>query len=370
MERNLVMNKNILIFLVFSFSIFFLAGCKDKTIQEKRTQMKETGKYESYGSLSRDIVSISNSELPKLNIDTYNIRLGFSTNMNDPRAEASLIFKSLVEEGTFGRITVELFPAGMLGSDSEMIEMVIQNQIDMVISSAGNYASYVTIAGYSAMPFLFKDFDEAWKFLDGNENQKINVAFEPYNMKVLGYFDNGFRCVTTSANKGPVNSVKDMKDLVIRTSANQIVMETMYQLDAVPKSFPFGLLKEALRNKEFDAQENPIPIIYNNKLYEEQKYLAITNHSYDAMPLTMRKELWDSFSIADQKVIMNAAKRAQELNRKIVSSQTKNFISELKNVGMIITYPDLTEFKKSTEGVFEVFAPLYGKDLLEELKNF
>ena len=33
-----------------------------------------------------------------------------------------------------------------------------------------------------------------------------------------------------------------MKNLVIRTSSNQIVMETMYQMGAIPKSYSFKQL--------------------------------------------------------------------------------------------------------------------------------
>jgi len=78
-----------------------------------------------------------------------------------------------------------------------------------------------------------------------------------------------------------VNKVADMKGLHIRTPANQIVMETMTALGANPEPLDFGKLPAALKAGQFDAQENPIPVIYNNKLYEVQKFLSITNHSYD-----------------------------------------------------------------------------------------
>lgn len=296
----------------------------------------------------------------KKTITDYEIKLGFSTNMQDPRAEAATLFKTLVEEETGGHIRVALYPDGKLGSDAELINSIIENKVDMTISSAGNYATYVTSAGYSAMPFIFSDFEEAWAFLDSESNQKINKAFESYNMVVLGYFDNGFRCVTTSKNVGPVNKTADMDGLVIRTSQNQIVMETMYALNAIPKSYPFAELKEALGNGLFSAQENPVPVIYNNKLYEVQSYLAITNHSYDAMPLTIRKELWDNLSPEYQNIIKQAANQAQALDRKLVKKQTEDYISELKKLGMIITYPDLEEFKAATSGVFDVFSSVYG----------
>ena len=102
--------------------------------------------------------------------------------------------------------------------------------------------------------------------------------------------------MTTSENIGAIEKVSDMEGLNIRTPENQIVMETMSSLKANPKSYPFAELKDALADGTFDAQENPIPVIYNNKLYEVQKYLSVTNHSYDAMPLTIRSDIWNSLS--------------------------------------------------------------------------
>ncbi|MCR4736232.1 MAG: TRAP transporter substrate-binding protein [Treponema sp.] len=290
----------------------------------------------------------------------YEIKFGFSTNMKDARAEAALFFKDYVERETDGRIKVSLYPDGQLGSDADLIKSIVNNEIDMVVSSAGNYATYVIPAGYSAMPFLFSTFEEAWNFIDSEANQEINKAFEDYNMLVLSYFDNGFRCLTTSENVGPIKCVADMDGLVVRTAKNQIVMETLYALNAIPKTYPFAELKEALKNGLFLAQENPIPVIYNNQLYEVQSYLAITNHSYDAMPVTIRKTLWDNLSSQDQYILRTGAELAQSLNRNLVEKQTTDYISKLKNLGMTITYPDLTEFKNATSVVFDVFKPVYG----------
>jgi tripartite ATP-independent transporter DctP family solute receptor len=235
------------------------------------------------------------------------IKLGFSTNMEDPRGVASNLFKDEVEKNSRGKILVEIFPNGKLGSDADLISGVINDTVDMTVSSAGNFAVYATKLGISALPFLFSDFESAWRFMDSDIIAQVNKTLEEFNTVVLSHYDNGFRCVTTT-NK-PVNSVADMKGLNIRTPPSQIVMETMSTLGANPKPYDFTKLKQALKDGLFDSQENPIPVIYNNKLYDEQKYLAITNHSYDAMPLVIRKKLWDSFDAASQKILLDAAKK-------------------------------------------------------------
>lgn len=337
------MNKSKIILLSLASALLFSSCNKKKEVQpvEKNAE---------------------NSE-----VTTATISLGFSTNMEDPRGVASLLFKEEVEKNSNGRIKIDIHPNGDLGGDGQLIEGVINGKVDMTVSSAGNFAVYATKLGISAMPFLFSDFDDAWAFMDGLLVKEVNKTLEEFGIVVLSHFDNGFRCVTTT--KRPVKSVDDMKGLNIRTPPNQIVMETMSALGATPKPYAFNELKKALREGLFDSQENPIPVIYNSKLYEEQKYLAITNHSYDAMPLVIRKELWDVFSDDDRAIILAAAKKAQELDRKLVKEQTDSYVGKLKEAGMTITNPDLKAFQKATSGVMGVFNDVYGEELLAKLKS-
>lgn len=297
------------------------------------------------------------------------IKVGYSTGADDPRGVALDQFCKTVTEKTNGDVQFEIHPSGELGSDSELITGMIEKTVDMTVSSAGNYALYATKLGVSALPFLFNDFESAWAFIDSPEIRALGEELEGYNMHVLAYFDNGFRCVTTSEAVGPVEKVEDMKGLNIRTPENQIVMETMTELGASPKSYPFAKLMDALKDGTFDAQENPIPVIYNNKLYEAQKYLSITNHSYDTMPLTIRQDIWDQLKPEYRTVIADAAEEAQSVDRGLVKQQTDDCVSKLEEAGMVVTRPDLDPFRKATEGVMEMFRTVYGEDLIAYVQN-
>ena len=297
------------------------------------------------------------------------LRAGFSTDASDPRVLAAEVFKKQVEEQTEGRIQIELHANGELGSDAELIQGVKDSKVDMTVSSAGNFSKYSTRVGVSAFPFLFADFKEAWEFIDGKEEQEIEKDLERYNIKVLAHFDNGFRCVTTSENAGPIHSVADMKGIKIRTPENQIVMETLSALGAEPSVLEFTELYDALKKGEYDAQENPIPVIYNHKLYKVQSCLAITNHSYDAMFFVIRNDIWKKLSKEDRLILQSSAIEAQLQNRQMVQQQTEEYVRKLEQKGMEITYPDLKEFKDATEKVYDSFSSSYGKELMDLLKN-
>jgi len=299
---------------------------------------------------------------------TVVLKAGFSTNSSDPRVVATEQFKKEVEEKTEGRIQIEIHPDSELGADSDLIKGVVNGTVDITASSAGNFASYEPNVGISAFPFLFDGFEDAWEFVDGSVETKAESGLEAYNIKVLAHYDNGFRCVTTSDKVGPINSVSDMDGLVIRTPENQIVMQTMLLLGATPKVLPFNEVYDALKNGTFDAQENPIPVIYNNNLYEVQSNLAITNHSYDVMLFVIRQDVWNKLSEEDQKILEEAARNAEDTDRELIKNQTEEYVQKLEEAGMNITYPDLEEFRKATESAITYFRDSYDADLLKLLR--
>ncbi len=342
--------------------ILSLTACGNKHTDSGTDDGKTTEQASGEGAGQEQAVAAKREE-------KLTLRIGFSTDASDPRVKAAETFKRLVEEQTKSRITVELYPGGKLGSDVELIRGIIEGDVDMTVSSAGNFANYATKVGISAFPFLFSDFEEAWEFVDGEVEQQIEEELEEYNIKVLAHFDNGFRCVTTSESAGPVYSVSDMSGIKIRTPENQIVMETLSTLGAEPYALDFTKLYDALKKGEFDAQENPVPVIYNSRLYEVQSYLAVTNHSYDMMPFVIRKDIWDSLTVQEQEILQSAALEAQKQNREMIQEQTKQYIGMLKKEGMTITYPDLEEFKEATTGVYDYFAASYGEELMELLKK-
>ena len=295
------------------------------------------------------------------------LKLGFSTNEEDPRAKGAQQFKEEVEEKTGGAVTVELYPSGQLGGDADLINSIALDSgtVDIIVTDASNFATYDAKMGISALPFQFETFDDAWAFMDSDIEAAAEEGLLAQNMRVLAHYCNGFRCVTNS--KGPINSPDDMKGLLIRTPENPVIMATMTALGANPQPLSFSELYQALQQKTYDAQENPIPVIYNNNLYEVQEYLSITNHIYSGMCFTISETSWNKLSADQQQIVSDAAKASADYDRELNEQQTNDLVSALEEKGMKINSPDLAPFAAATEKVLTGNADTYG-DLLDQLK--
>lgn len=297
------------------------------------------------------------------------LKIGVSTAETDPRNIAAQEFAEEIAEKTDGRVTAVVYPSGQLGGDAALIDALATNskKVDVVITDASNFATYEPKMGISALPFLFDDFDTAWAFMDSEIEAEAEKLLLSNNMRVLAHYCNGFRCVTNS--KKPVNSPEDMEGLLIRTPENPVIMATMTALGANPQPLSFSELYPALRQGTYDGQENPIPVIYNNKLYEVQEHLAVTNHIYSGMCFTISETVWKRLSLEEQTIVEAAALASAESDRINNREQTETLLTALEEEGMKITKPDLEPFAQATSSVIIQNTPVYG-DLYDELEDW
>ena len=297
---------------------------------------------------------------------TLTLRIGISTNEEDPRAIAAQQFADEIAEKTDGALTAQVYPSGQLGGDADLINSMALDSgtVDIIITDASNFATYDPKMGISALPFQFADFEEAWAFMDSEVEAEAEAGLLDFNMRVLAHYCNGFRCVTN--NKGPIETPADMQGMLIRTPENPVIMATMTALGANPQPLAFSELYQALNQGTYDAQENPIPVIYNNQLYEVQDYLSVTNHIYSGMCFTIAESTWNKLSAEQQEIVSAAAVASAEYDRELNKKMSDELVATLEESGMQINYPDLQTFADATASVLTDNADDYG-DLLDKL---
>jgi len=296
------------------------------------------------------------------------MRFAYVGSADDARHLSALRFKERIERESGGTLAVELFPGGQLGGDRDAIEGVRLGTIEMTVAGAGLFANFEPSFGVTALPYLFNDFDEAWAFNDGPIGAALARRLERQNLRLLGNWDNGFRCLTNSVR--PVESLDDLRSLSIRTPENPILLATLEALDARPSPLPWPELYMALQQGAYDGQENPIPTICVSRLYEVQTYLSVTNHCYEPMPLVMNETFWRSLTDGERRIVKSAARESQRFNRELVRRRTDEMLIELKRSGMIVSFPDTRPFEAATWTVHDRFASMIGPELIATAQAF
>ncbi len=169
------------------------------------------------------------------------------------------VFKSLVEAGTNGEITVQTFPNGQLGKDNDVVAQVKSGVIQSGIHSVGGFASIYPMIGVIDVPFVFPNISATYAVFDGPFGQKLAADIEAKTgLKVLGFGDSGgFFHFTNS--KRPITSPEDMKGLKIRTMGLDTHKAVVTALGGQPAVIAWAEVYTALQTGVADGQMNPVP---------------------------------------------------------------------------------------------------------------
>jgi TRAP-type C4-dicarboxylate transport system substrate-binding protein len=196
----------------------------------------------------------------------------------------------------------------------------------------------------------------------------LKLLAEKVNIKGLGFFDDGTRCLYSS--KRPVAMPVDFKGMKVRTMENQLMIKTFNTLGAAATPLPYGELYSALQQGVVDAGEGPVQSYWAMKHYEVAKYFSYTDTFISpALPMVGLK--WFNAQPKEvQQAIEQAAKETVVKERQMMAEQEKTATDELKSKGVIFTeVKDKAAFMKAVEPIHKEYEARLGKELLDMARN-
>ena len=275
------------------------------------------------------------------------LKFGLNGPEGHPAVAGMKKFKETVEAKSGGKIKVQLFLNGTLGSDQATLSSVKGGTVEMAVMNSGILSSEVKALEVFDFPFLFANEKEADAIADGPIGQKMHAALADKGIVGLSYWELGFRNITTK--KTPINKVDDIAGLKLRVIPSPINVDWVKALGANPTPLPFPEVYAALEQGAIDGQENPVAVIAANKFWEVQKFMALTNHQYNPQSVIFSKKVWDSMSAVEKKIIDDAADDAVKMQRPANRAALAANLELLKKNGMTVTSLPAAEVAKLRE---------------------
>jgi tripartite ATP-independent transporter DctP family solute receptor len=273
---------------------------------------------------------------------------------NHPAAVGMKRFADTVAAKTNGRIKINLFYNGALGSDQAVVSAIKGGTVELAVMNSGILASEAKELAIFDFPFLFANEKESDAIVDGPVGKKMHALLEPRGIVGLSYWELGYRQISNS--RRPINKVEDLEGLKLRVIPNPINVEWVKALGANPTPLPFPEVYGALEQKAIDGQENPISVIAANKFWEVQKHIVLSNHQYNPQSVVMSKKFWDSLSPAEKKLIDDAADESAKTQREAGRAALAANLDILKKNGMQVTQFSPAEVAKLREKMKPVIA--------------
>src|SRR4030043_534329 len=293
------------------------------------------------------------------------LKLGHAVAPEHPYHLGAVRYSGLVAQRTKSKVKIDVYPSTQLGNERDMVEGLQLGTIDLVVTSTGPLGGFVPRIFVVDLPFLFRDREHAYKALDGPTGRELLDAFSAKGIKGLAFWENGFRQMTN--NVRPIERPEDLKGIKIRTMENKVHLASFRAFGASPTPMAWSEVYTALQQKTIDAQENPIAIIYHQKIAEVQKHLALTGHFYSPTPLLMSLKAFDALPKDIQKIFMDTAIECATYERNLLRDSEAKQIAELKAKGMQVTTPNKKSFQDSAASVYKEFESQFGKETIDKI---
>jgi TRAP-type transport system periplasmic protein len=272
------------------------------------------------------------------------IRVGLTHNSSHSFTQALGVFAGLIEEETDGRYEIKIFHSARLGGEQEVQQMTAIGSVDMSVTGVLN--SYEPLFSVFEMPYLYRDREHVLKVNNSNVIMDVSSLLHNKGLHLLGFYENGFRNITNS--RRPIHSPADMRNLMIRTPENLAQIETIKALGAIPTPMSFSELYTALIQGVVDGQENPLQNIWSGRLYEAQKYLAVTHHIYNSAYVIMNRQLWLSLPDADKEIFKKCLLQSTLWQLDFMEDRDEELSELMQKEGVEFTYPDKQAFEQAS----------------------
>ncbi len=295
------------------------------------------------------------------------VNLAVVTKPGSAQNVAAEKFKEIVESRSGGEIAIKIHHSASLGSETEILQQIQMNTVEMGIITTGPFDTFDPIVRVIDYPFLFKDEWQADRILDGPLGQEILASLETSGFKGLAFSENGFRHLTNS--RKPVKTADDVAGLKIRVMESALHKAIWQALGANPTPMPWPIYTE-LEQRVIDGQENPLWVAEVYKMYEVQKYMTLTRHVYSGHIDVASLAWWKTLDAKTQELLQSAMAQAARFQRSDNRAKDMQRLALLREKGLQIEEkPNVDSFRARVAGLkdMELFREPRVQDLLRRV---
>jgi len=289
-----------------------------------------------------------------------------------PWGKGGEIWANLVRERTQGRINIKLYPGVSLiqGDQTREFSAIRQGVIDLAVGSTINWSPQVKELNLFSLPFLMPDYAAMDALTQGDVGKEMFKIIDKAGVVPLAWGENGYREISNS--KLAIKKPEDLKGLKIRVVGSPLFLDTFTALGANPTQMSWADAQPALATGAVDGQENPMAIYIAAKLHTmAQKHVTMWGYVADPLIFVANKDIWASWTPADQAIVRQAAidagKQEIAIARKGLAEADKPLIKDIAASGVTVTQLSPKErdaFVKVTRPVYEKWKSQIGAGLV------
>lgn len=294
------------------------------------------------------------------------IRIATHVSKVSPLYDQAQLFADEISKKLPGEFDFKIYPNGQLGKEDALINNAKLGSIEMIVVASGVLKLDGKL-GIFDLPWLFKNYDQVEKLSKGSFGQAVKKRIEDkQNLVVLGMYASGFRQVIN--NRRPIVHPADMKGLKIRVTGSKYRREGFSQLGADPQPIAWTETFTAIQQGVVDGAEASIYAFYGAKLYEINKYISLTRHSYTPSFLIASPTFWASLSDQQKKAFREAAADITDKAYADAQSLDQRYLKKMKD-DVKVNEVDSSAFQAKVKPVYQEYEKKYGSKWVDMIQS-
>lgn len=274
-----------------------------------------------------------------------------------------------LSEATNGKLTIKILPSGQTGGEAEQVEALMIGEADMVAGGTLAIVTYAPKYGFFDCPFVFESAEQMFNVWNGAIGDRCKAELEKLGIKPVGMMGRGYRHI--SSNKA-INSIDDMKGLVIRTPQGATFVNTFSALGCVTVPIALTELFTALQTGVCEASEGPWEQLVTNKLYEVQDYIIESQYYYATSVFYINTDFYNDMPEAYRTLYDQVVAEACEYGTNLSKEMEEPLRQTAIDAGTtILKMEDMTPYMEATKDVVaKFFAETWTDTTPEEIASY
>ena len=287
-----------------------------------------------------------------------------------PTTRAARYFADRVEEESGGRIKIEVYGDGRIGSENDVFRMLEYGGVDFMRLSIGTLSAFYPEFAILQLPYLFSSSSHMWRVLDGEIGDQFLSLLNGASIG-LCWFDAGARSIYTREH---ISSLEDLEGKLIRTQENEKMEEIFSLLGARTIQIPYGSVYSELMKKTIDGAENNFPSYIYTGHSDVARYVFLDEHMRLPEVMVMSSAALESIRQIDPglvEVVGNAAEEAGKFERELWKEEEEKAKRDAMARGCVVTYPNDSEMEAWRRAVEPIYRELgeEEKALVERIRQ-
>lgn len=272
--------------------------------------------------------------------------------------------KERIEERSDGKVEIDIFPYGSLGTSAQLTELVRNGSVSLAFASPGHLANTIPEVGLFTLHYVLPDDADVTRQVLASP-ELLELFEQPYaqqNMQLLGFVPEGWMAWT--ANKA-LRTPDDFEGQRIRTMTSDMAEKAFRAYGAEPSQIPYSQVYTDLQLRKIDGQSNPVFAIEEMDFYEVQSTMTLARPAQFVASVVSNLEWYKALPENQQQWLDNGlndvAQVAWETQEELNQTRLEKMLEEGHLKVVRLTDAEREAFRRASMPVRDIYLDRTGE---------